>query len=197
MFKWSLVLLILVGGVAPAFAAEAIANGVIVSTSVDKQAVTIRNADTGKRHTYFFNEKTKVTSNGEPLSFEQIAPGQAVVMDFTRTNLGREVNFIRIPELDQLLELEPIDTEQEFYASGVVVGVRASKRTVTIHGPRLSQRLTLHVPTSVTITKDTAPIKLGSIKIGDTIELRYHESAEGFVIVAAELSKPVPPKPAL
>ena len=189
ILKISMMALLLSGFSSYSMAQDEIPKGVIVSKSEAKQAVTVRNSDTGKRHTYFFNQKTKVMSDGKPLSFDQIKPGQAVALYFTRTDLGRELTFIRIPDLDQRVELEPIESEQDYFVSGVVTGVRPVKRTITIHGPRLTQRMTLHVPDSVRLTRGNDRIKLKSIKQGDMLELRYNETDQGFVIVSGEMTR--------
>ena len=171
--------------------------GVVVSKNEAKQAITVRNLDTGKRHTYFLNERTNVRSQDIPLSFAQIQPGQAVGLYFTSTDIGRELNFLRIPKLDQRIELEAIDSEKDYFVSGVVLGIRPVKRTITIQGPRLTQRMTLHLPDSVVFSRDGTSVKLTAVKKGDVVELRYNESAQGFVIVSGELTKKAKPVKAL
>lgn len=173
----------------PVSAQEKIPRGVIVSKNIEKHAITVRNVSTNKRHTYFLNEKSHISSNGEPVAFEDLAPGQALAMDFFKSDLGREVNFIRIPDLDERLELQPIDSAADYFISGVVTGVRVAKRTVTIHGPKLSQRMTLHIPESVQITENTKPIKLNTLKKGDAVELRYRESAAGYELISGEVTR--------
>lgn len=162
--------------------------GVIVSKSEKKQAITVKNIDTGKRHTYFLNERTHVSSKGQEVAFDQLMTGQMILLDFVRTDLGREANFIRVPELDTIIDLEPIDASEDLFISGIVTGVRPVKRTVTIHGPRLTQRLTLHIPDSVVLTKDDEPLKLGRVKKGYSVEFRYQETRDGFIVVSGQVT---------
>lgn len=171
-------------------AQEELPRGVIVSKNEFKQAVTIRNQETGKRHTYFLNEKTRISSGETPFKFEDIQPGQAVVLNFLRTDFGREIEFMRIPDVDEIVELDPIDSNLDFFISGVVTGVRPLKRTITIRGPQTSARLTLHVPESVVIMQDATPVKLRTIKAGDQIEFKYHETAQGYLILSGNFVRP-------
>lgn len=154
-----------------------------------KRAITINNQEIGKRHTYFFNPSTRVSSQGNPLEFDDLKPGHAVLLDFIRTDSGRALNFIRIPELDNLVDIEPIEVSEDLFISGVATGVRATKRTITIRGSRLTQSLTLHVPESVDITNKSKVVKLSSIKVGDAVEFRHHETQEGFVILCGEVTR--------
>lgn len=177
-----------------ASAQNTIPKGVVVAKNSVKKTVTIRNQATGNRHTYFLNEKTRIMSNDESVDFNDIQPGQAVALDFLRTDLGRELNLLRIPELDELVEQNFSDSGETLYISGVVTGVRPVKRTITIHGPKLTLRRTLHVPDTVVIQYNKAPIKLGKIHKGDEVEFQYLDTRQGYLITAGQLTKKVDKK---
>ena len=177
-----------------AAAQDTIPKGVIVSKNDAKQTVTIRNQATGNRHTYFLSEKTRITSTGNKVEFNDIQPGQAVSLNFLRTDIGRELHLMRIPELDEVVEQNFADSEETLYVSGVVTGVRPVKRTITVHGPKLTQRLTLHVPKTVGIQYSGKPVKLKSISKGDEIEFQYLDTPQGYLITSGALSKKSPKK---
>jgi hypothetical protein len=128
-------------------------------------------------------------SNEETVDFSEIKSGQAVSLDFARTPLGRELNLLRIPELDELTDIDYLDSGDILYISGVVTGVRPVKRTVTIRGPKLTQRLTLHVPDSVVVLHKDVPLKLRKVKEGDEVEFEYQDTSEGYIIIKGEITK--------
>jgi len=163
--------------------------GLIYSVDYKKQIITVTNLDTGKRHTYFLNEKSKISSMGQKITLEDVKPGHAVAMDFKRTDIGREVEFLRVPDLDSTQPLPEISEEAEYFISGVVTGVRPKLRYVTVRGPKVTLRMSIYVPDNAPIYMGDQKVKLSKVSRGDVLEVRYRESEFGFVLVSGDLMK--------
>lgn len=161
--------------------------GIVYSVNAEKQIVTIINSDTGKRHTYFLNERSKISSKEKVLTLDDIQAGHAVALDFKRTEIGREIDLMRVPELDKLAEIQEIDTESKYFISGTVTGLRPDRRYVILRGPRIMLRMSLEVPKDTKIMFDGRTVDFSKIKIGDVLEAEYRETAQGYQLVNAEI----------
>lgn len=166
----------------PAVAQEDSIQGIVVFKSVAKNSITIRGEKSTRRHTYFLDENSKIMSQGNPISLADIEPGQAVTLNFRRTDSGRMVLMLRVPDPTTDYDIIPVEIEEDYFIAGEITGLRPTKRTVTIRGENSSERLTLHVPEGVRITKRGQSVPLRALAKGDMVEFHYHETDQGFVV---------------
>ena len=173
----------------PAMAQELI-EGVVVAKNVEKNTITIQGNNSNKRHVYFIEPNTRISSKGEGLSLADIKRGNQVALSFKQTNSGRELNSLRVPNPDDIVELIPVELDVEYSISGTVSGVRPIRRTITVKPKRSTELLTLHVPEGTMITRDGAQVPIRGVQKGDVAEFRYHVTENGYVLISGRSPKP-------
>ncbi len=155
-----------------------LALGMIYSVDYKKNIITVTNIDTGHRHTYFINEQSKISSQGDAISIQELQRGQAVAMDFKRTDSGRVIDFLRVPNLDNLEDIPITQETEKIYASGAITGIRSKLRYIVIRGPRIHLRRSLYVPTNADISMNGKPIKFSQLRVDDLLEVATLTSPE-------------------
>ena len=163
--------------------------GVVVSKSRVKNTITVKSDVSGKRHTYFLGDTTRLMSQGKPMRFIDIKRGQKVSLAFRQTDSGRELQTFRVPNPEDILEIIPVEIDEVLTISGVVTGVRPIKRTISIRSEDYSERLTLHVPEGTKITRNGEAVSLRKLAKGDNAAFKYHITEEGYVIVSGKSPK--------
>ncbi len=182
------VLLAFAGGVSAAEAETA--SGVVTNVNSDKRTITIRNADTGKRRTYFLDEGTRISSEGNAIALNRIRKGNEVSLRYRATDRGRVIETVRLPELSEIVDVIPVEITEVQTVSGRITGVRPSLRTITIRDDATRQRRTLKIPEGVSITRDGEPLMLRNIERGDNISARYRVTDRGLILVTGRAPQP-------
>ena len=181
----------LIGFSLTAIAQERTIDGVVVSKNASKNTITVKGDVSGQRHTYFIEDSTKLMSQGKTISFSEIKRGQKVSLAFRQTDQGRELLTFRVPNLDDLIAVIPIEIDEEFTISGTITGVRPIRRTISIRGEDRTEQITLHVPEGTKITRNGKPVRIGKLLKDDKATFRYNITEDGYILVSGRAPKVV------
>ncbi len=147
MYLRSLLTVALLAASCATWAAQAeTASGVVTNVNAIAQTITIRNATTGQRRTYFLNSSTRVSSNGTAIGLAGVRKGNTVTVNYRSTDSGRVIETMRLPDPSEIAEIIPVTVTEVQTVSGRVTGVRPSNRTLTIRDDETRTRRTLKVP---------------------------------------------------
>lgn len=167
-------------------------DGVVVSKNKTNNTIVVQGDVSGKRHSYFIENSTKLMSQGKPIGFADIKRGQKVSLSFRQTDAGRELNVFRVPNLEDIIDIIPVEIDEELTISGTVTGVRPIRRTITIRGEDSNEKLTLRIPLGTKITRNGEAVAITKLIKGDRATFRYNITEEGYMIISGRAPKTAP-----
>lgn len=152
-------------------------SGEVVSVRLVPRTFSVRDAQAREVIRYRVPAGTQVTIAGGQARLGHLRAGDRVDVTYRNTDDGREATRVRVPQATASLDQRA--SEGLFSTiSGEVAAINFGTRTLTVVGDQTGERFSYSVPQSTRITIEGENARLGNLRRGDPVTLRFRSEGD-------------------
>lgn len=153
------------------------ASGELVSVRLVTRTFTVRDPQAREVIRYNVPMGTPVTIAGGKARLGHLRSGDRVNVTYRSTDEGREATQVAVPAADPTFD-QRVREGLFSTVTGQVAAINFSERTITVVGDQSGERYSYPVPQGARITVGGEQARLGNLRRGDNVVLRFKAEGE-------------------